>query len=968
VSLITSTTRRRISHQYQRRDAASSTPFTGLAEQRPHFHAGPTPVEGSPFRIEISSESKEAEVWLDAIEPFLPATLRRRKLGTQEQDRSHGNLCRDVSHWLFQAHQKADLDLLSYLGAESRWDVVAWVVKVVAEGYQASDPSSKQVRMAYSKHWPKVPFDVLTDTAILLNRPVDPLSRPFDLDSSLAVECIPVSQLHDIQKKGIGQIWNSLGHLVLKAAVSSAEESSKTMPHVLTIIATLHHHDIVPDSVYRHPAVQDVSAIQQPPTLHLLSSRILGALSEAEWNSYQLASAQDTQKSKSAYSFLRTELPGTRYKTQVGELRPEIWLDFVLWSCLHGGWVAAGAAILSSMQTYSGESAWSLISWSQVMKTTNTNSEGDSSFRWTDLIDIMEGAGPQPRDQSHPNRHRQIERTVSSELVSAYVDSLLDLIHIGVGEQGMPVDEVLSHVKGLKHLLDAKNFGLGYSTWDAVIQRFVESEGISVERDPELMLEILSLAQPYDTEISCANVPTEDDNIHPTPQYTLEASAIVLGLYHRVMQGYIDIGSVDGAFNTFQKLQRFTDFNQQRSIEQFFKVGQATSPDTMFQAPTGFSNLEYPSFFPRVPSYVLAPLLDLLTDSHISNFQKWLVSSKDWDGPIISRTSYAEPALAPALIRFATIFREKALLEEVIKAQSVIGEAQGFRIPRPVLSALIEAQIHRHRWDHVHKLLMTTGEKLANAVWHPPLVTAVAKEIILLQKKVLGKHSEQDIESLEQATEIFQLVYEKAYGSSIERRGAYQAREVLHSIIGVLSSINSEWATLCIGLSRTGGNQPLSMPIKEFNTILEGVVNVFGAEAGRRLWETWCVDITKNPIMPKGGIAKVPAEFVSRSDDYFDVNNRVLLPDLPGGPLGFYGRIRPTFSTLRIILRKLLLQGEEFAGIGDTNEETEHSVPHTEHGEMTEWAWANFRALGLRDKEVEKEILRLETWVRHKNT
>ncbi|KAF2422762.1 hypothetical protein EJ08DRAFT_596662 [Tothia fuscella] len=724
------------------------------------------------------------------------------------------------------------------------------------------------------------------------------------------------------------------------------------MPHVLSALATLHHNDIVPESVYSDSPTQDASAIQQPPILHLLSSRILGALSDAAWNAHQASTASSKAEPKSKYSILYSELPGTRYKTQAQDLRPEIWLEFVLWSCLHGDWVSDGAAILQSMQEYTDESSWSLISWRQIMENANTVEKG-------------EGTGTQSREHLE---NGTVYRTVSSELVSAYVDGLINLIDVGVSDQGMPLNVILSRVKGLKALLDQKNFGLGNTTWDATVQRFTESGGIVVENDPESMLEILALVQPYEVERECLNVPTDDLSTHPTPSYTFDSSALCLGLYHRVIQSYIDIGNVDEALATWETLQRFTDLNQQRSIEQFFRHGAQNtaenSTDIMFVSPTGFRNTEYPSFFPRVPYHILTPLINLLTDSRISSFQKWLIHSSDLDGPTISRSVYSEASLAPALIRFAATFGDKELLEEIIKAQSDVMGTEGFRLPRSVLSALIQSQIRRHRWAHVHRLLLTTGEKYDNAVWHPPIVAGLAREIMLLQRNVKAGRTRKENESLAQATEIFQLLYEDTYGPSIKHWGKFEALRVLHSIIGVLSSVNTEWANLCNGLSILSGNQSLSLHIRIFDTILEGVVESLGVEAGRRLWETWCVDLAEEGIRHSGGIAKVPSEFVSRSSDYFDTNKRIVLDDLPGESLSFYGRLKPTFSTLRIIMRQLQLQKNKSGKNDGRATSTKGTMANQPYEDMMKWALAKYQDLGLDEEKVSKEMLRVENWAK----
>jgi hypothetical protein len=959
----------------------SRLPFTetDVDHDIPFYNDQPLGEERA-FQIKIPYNGKrmDAEAWIDTLEPFLPSSLRITGFNPQRELSNHlvANPGRNVSHWLAEA-RFSGLDLLSYLGIVcGRWEVAEWIVSVVSEGHRSFEPIPEDVRTALSKHWVEPTPEHLTPGnedryKTLLDRLT---SLPFKLEQSTQTNITPFS-FEDLtfeanrryidrrrQKLAIGQIWQSLGYLILKAAASSSTESAKIMPHVLAMIATLHHHDIIPESVYSYTPNPNLSALQQPPTLHLLSSRILTALSDAAWNVRQASATTAMKNGKAQYAFLRNELPGTRYKTPIGELRPEIWLEFVLWSCLHGGWVMEGANILKRLQESSGTSSWSLISWRNIIESGGIDFGDDSSALWTKVIDVMEGT-TNPI-QNSPQALKLVEKTISSEIIAAYVDGMINVVHVGVGQRGVPVDIVLGHVKRWKQLLGRHNMGLGYTTWVAIVQRFVECGGLDIERNPTLMLEVLSLVEPFERELEAINVPRDENSGHPTPIYVFDATAITLGLYHRVMQAHVDVGAVEDVLGTFNTLQQYTDLNQRRSIEKFFRVlkeqrPQGTTTGVSFTSPAGLPADEYPEFFPRIPPYVLSPLVDLLTDAHVHNFQKWLVYSQDLDGPIIPASLYGEPAVAPALIRFATISQQKELLGEVLKLQSSLTREGALRLPRRVLSALLETQIQRRRWDHVHKILSMTSEYRDSRIFHPDIAACLAKQIMLLQSAVLDSPDSKHSESLARATEVFKALVQGGYGNSSEKWSMFEVTETMHTMIAVLSSINPAWATFCEALSHRSGNQPFRLPRKYFNTILEGVVELSGVEGGRQLWETWCRDVSYVAAFFGAEIPAVPTQFTSRANEYFNVENRVSLDDLPGGPLQFQGRLVPDFSTLRIILSKLM-HDDDF---GIASRHSRPSEPTYTKEEMVQWCLVHFKAFGLREQEAERNIKQLQATV-----
>ena len=882
----------------------------------------------------------DPDAWVDVLEPFLPGRIRRQDSlkASPPAPASH----RDFLSFLIRARNEADLDLLWHLGVtKDRWAVVLYIIRLLAERWVPFGRLSNRIQVFSGVQWPKVDLETMTESGpIELDQAGLQKSTVFDdLDAATANDEDPRWLEKRFQQHGFGQMWRSVGNMILTASTSSSEESKRIMPHVLEILAVLHHHDLIPVSVYKPPS-NDASALQQPPTLHLLSSRILTSLSDAALNAHVSSARSASSTSSGTYSQISREIPGSRPKVFVDELGHEVWLELVLWSCLHGGWVADGAAILRNMQKLKGTLAWSLICWKDVLQSSGVNVDTTSSVDWLHWQHSVD------QDRSSPAKEarRAVERTITSEVVAAYVDGLINIVRVGVGDRGISPNVVLDHIKVFKELLDKHNMGLGFTTWEGILVRFFESGSISLQNDPGLMLDVLSLIQPYGKELESVNLRTL--SIHDqssVPAYIFEPSAAALGLLHRVIRSNIDLTDVDGALNALAAVQVYTDLNKRRSLEAFFRdLRESNSRQNMEKQDIFSSNIppkSYPSFFPELPITVLCGLLELLAEARMFRVGDHLLYSKDIDGPLIPPRLYAEPAVAASIIRYGTLASRKKLLEQVLKESAAVGKA-GPVLSATVLHALLESQIQRRQWNLVENILNFVKESRDHA-WRPVTVAILAREMLLLQQGIRTTGQSDDPDSLLRATTIFRILLQMGYGQPVEASDSrYSSHVELHSLLGVLSSINPEWAAFCAKLSTRSGSQPLVLDPSLFDHILDGAIAAFGLQTGKRLWDTWCVDLLDQTrvTLAVGGVPKLPATIPSEVEDMIDPRNRVLLEDLPTGAWEFRGRLLPRLSTLRIMLRAIMAQ---------------------EGADLREWGMAMLSGMARDEEHVERELQRL---------
>ncbi len=375
----------------------------------------------------------------------------------------------------------------------------------------------------------------------------------------------------------------------------------------------------------------------------------------------------------------------------------------------------------------------------------------------------------------------------------------------------------------------------------------------------------------------------------------------------------------------------------------FFRdLRESNSLPNMEKQGTFSSNIppkSYPSYFPDLPVTVLCGLLELFAEARMFRLGDHLLYSKDIDGPLIPPKLYSEPAVAASIIRYGSIASRKRLLERVL-TESAATRKDGPVLPAVVIHALLESQIQRRHWRSVENIFNFVIQSPSHA-WRPVTVALLAREMLLLQQGIRTTGQSDDPDSLSEATSIFRTLLQMGYGQPMEASGSRHNSFVeLHSLLGLLSSINPEWAAFCAKLSTRAGSQPLALDPSSFDHILHGAIAAFGLQTGKHLWDTWCIDMLDQDRVPlaAGGVAKLPTTIPSEVKDTVDPRNRVLLEGLPTGTWEFRGRVVPRLSTLRIMLPAIMDQDDAY---------------------LREWGMAMLRRMAHDEEHAEWELQRL---------
>ncbi|KAF2843712.1 hypothetical protein M501DRAFT_925473 [Patellaria atrata CBS 101060] len=700
------------------------------------------------------------------------------------------------------------------------------------------------------------------------------------------------------------------------------------MPHVLEILAYLHHMELISDQIYSDNPNRDLLALRQPPALHLLSSQIFTSLSDAAWNAHETAAQKAKSSQVVQYDWIGREIPGSRYKVQVSSLGPEIWLELVLWSCLYGGWISEGAEIIAKLKQSSGEKRWSLICW-------------------RDMLAAVENPGNQIPDKAYRDR-KLVEKTISSEVVAAYVDALLNDIRINVGARGMAPQIALDHIRNLKRFLDAQNMSLAPTSWGAVVSRYLDWEGVVLERAPSLASLALRLLPAFREEIESINVSPNGALSESTSYYTFEPSAAPLGLLNRTLNGFVEKGDINGLLTGFDRLQKYTDVNKRRSLEVLLSRARSSTQDGRDLVKGVFdSNLDasqFPAFYPQIPPHILSSIMDLITSSKAYEFGRWLLYSTDIDGPIIPDSMYNNAKIAKSLITFAFASGDKQLFAKILDRQKLTTGENNEKISNEVLLALLESQISSRDWGSVQNLLKYMGQSPTG--WNVTAAVLLARELLRLESEISLSGNEEKEQSFSQVKELFRFLVQNGYGN-VEKGGHL----TITSILGFLACTNREWAIFSSTLRSRSTAQAVSMSTQQFNILLEGAVQRAGSGEGTRLVKMWSRDIMP-PSPESGGLVTLPATRPKHHNEVDSLSPLEIDACIESHePFLFYGRVETDLSTLRIILSAFIkenIDGMEQRNVG--NYQLQEDL------KMFNWLRKKMKAFGLTATEIEHEV------------
>lgn len=846
-------------------------------------------------------ESDRIEEWAALIEGALPPHLRNPGISPPLLTLA----ATDLAEVLLAAQRpntrtSHGFDLLYHLGFDQgRWNAVVWLIKKLVDRFPMT-PHPDTTTLNYLNLWNQVPpFRVPLTAGSRTQLDGDPFDHTaidahaagkheecplqIELDDSLyspdSIKAKSLNELtgspgvdgvyqQDLSHAALGQIWRTLGAMTQACAGGSIRQE------VLEIIAYLHHREIMPTSIYQYQPRMDKSAIQQPPLIPLLSSRILTSLSDAAWRAHEKLMVEEAKIGQPSRDSNAPPAFAAPYRARIDGIFPEVWLELILWSCLHGGWIEQGGRILEKIASRKG---WRPLSWREYEKALPPTGQMNSNDwdAWDYLFKTRAPSTMDPPRSSIP----EVQQTVSAEVVNAYIDAIAGLPsdrYAPKGSSFRPVQKVLQ----LKKFLAKQELGLTTGSWDALVVRLIESQGEVPEETSMDTGRIVDLSPGLGQGLKSKN--TQD-----LPAYVLDGGLAMQGILNRSLYGMLASGNLERALRVFRDMVMRTDKDKQTSMASFMEGSKpllrALHGDDMFTS--NVTGIDYPAFNLQIPTTTLALLLDLVTQAREYDFGRWLLYSKDADGPVIKSDQYDDSFLIPALVRFATATQDTRLFSTLRS------------LPNFSVHLVLDAQIDAMRWDAATGIVQHTNEdepkarKAPKRSWN---MNSLANLVRVMLSQVPGASGGEakSHENLQSAMTLFTTMVDQVEpGDSI-------LADKVQTLLSVLASVDESWATFCWNLRRRYGHHDFQMNSGQFNHLLEGVVSAYGSAQGRRLLRLFW----PRSVRPSyRSASKDPQNRIEL--------HRIVVP-LPGlsdtHKAVMYGALRPNVRTMVIILRKAI--------------------------------------------------------------
>lgn len=674
-------------------------------------------------------------------------------------------------------------------------------------------------------------------------------------------------------------------------------------------------------SIYQYQPRMDKSAIQQPPLIPLLSSRIFTSLSDAAWRAQEKLMADEAKARHGDLDPKQRPAFAAPYRARVDSLFPEVWLELILWSCLHGGWVKEGGGILYSV---SQNEHWKPLSWREYEKALPVDGQpsGSDWDAWGYFFKTRPSKSMDPSDKPIP----EVQRTVSAEVVIAYIDAIASLPPDDDSSRSPPFHPLLK-LQQLASFLREQDLGLTTGLWDALVIRLFERHLSLAPRDISLgdPSRIVELSPGLGQGLTSKN--TQD-----LPAYVLDGGLAMQGILNQELHMSILAGNLGSALRVLSEMLARTDRDKQTSLASFMEGSKslfaALDGNDIFTS--NVTGIEYPAFDLQIPPLTLGLLLELLIQHNEYEIGHWLLFSKDADGPIIKRDLYDDPLLTPALVRFAIARRDRNLFK-ILRAS-----------PNFDFRLVLDAQVDAMRWD-VARAIVTRihpdrRQTSSNVLWTMSNLANLARMMLSLVPGATAGEADSR-QNLQSAKKLFSImVHQIAMGKT-----DHAVR--VQTLLTVLSALDTHWADFCQDLRRLHGHHDFLLMPEQFNSVLQGVVLAYGSAAGIRLLDVFWPQSAR--VMERNSAA-LSNETRPRTV--------VILPGNHPKAV-FYRALRPTFTTVTILLQKILEELRDVdrgvqecihggGEVGRLEVETAERTPHTPREAVV---WAARRMMELPD-------------------
>ncbi|KAI9783519.1 MAG: hypothetical protein M1839_003689 [Geoglossum umbratile] len=586
----------------------------------------------------------------------------------------------------------------------------------------------------------------------------------------------------------------------------------------------------------------------------------------------------------------------------------------------------------------------------------------------------------------------EAEYRTGSKALAALVGRLDALYISGCFRQGHSFLHTVDRIVTLKSILDREPYGRGVLPWDQIVLRILDAAGPHAETNPRLLERVLNLAPNYELKTRVLHPQSKDQDNFIGVDQDPDHPAIIAELLFRLLGLYARAGNINASIQVWSRLQNLMDSVKLAVVKDFFARLKSCSSAEDEDEYLKRKPLHLPHIYYRIPVHVLADFLNLITENQEFEFGRWLLYSRDADGPVIPERIYSNAVLAPLLVNFAAATSDVELLSKVINNVSRPFSADMVR-------ALLRREIGLRRWGGVEDILAFIRSH-RRYYWTETELAELVVVFLKIERDSYSAVPKVDIPAKAAALSGAKTILSRLMGGDfgkpkplrrIEKRffGVDQYMDLLRYMVyttlpshaDIQHDISDSWKSENTGYLTTN----------TFNTLLRGIVETQGSERGRRFWDLWCSSPQRSDTDANARIQLMPSSrypVLELSDEHTMSEGsprrldtaQLALPNIAGKVQQMrrwgYGEgskgIRPDVGTLRTIIQGALKERAGITGISEHSLLRKQDSPSTQRliqegrtsnvviddnlDSIFDWGKEMFRRLGLSEREIDAEL------------
>lgn len=763
------------------------------------------------------------DTWITGLDPYLPLELRSRTWQDNLTSFEGVRSVESLPKLLADSDAVFSTGILTHIAlVQRRWDAVLCICQAIARFDKK--PAKQPINLLKGSPWstlqaagPPVDVNLLEKHAQLwdirlFKEPINSLQDELSLDFITQTPFLRQDTGANRWERLFGQVWRCLGHVMLAATREQSPSQVDMIGFVLQVIAAMHSHGIVSEAIYLFEANEVPTTSRKPPFLHLMSSRIMTSVSDIVWKKVEPDLIRDVAYVVAKHAHEGEITSAGDFSPRLRPLKNEVWLEFILWSCIHGSHFQEGLEIINSMNMGDEHQRWSTVPWYVLQETLDAKLLEQRDIRnarsWYErLASSLEGYSEEaPLLDLGRN-------TISSEVVTRLCDGILSA-------SAFPVDKSWSPTKSIANCMDLLgpvSTPIDYNTRQSLLYRLA-SDDINY---------VLDLANDDPSDFERRWKYMTDNIVHgkaPSLAFQVEAdplhSILVTAMAH-----HVERSNINAALRSYEQLKIWSGNASQR-----LELPDNHDP-SLISTPL-LSQVMDIKFL--LPSSIWASFLDLLLESKMLKTGRAILASlqsrklKTTSNSIHQRSSaihdatiqHAGPTLSNNDLR---MWGDKAIAGR-------FSNEKAFR-------ESLHTQIMQNNWLLTREILISMTSK--NKI--PILTDDIARIASRIMRLRIKENTEDSVRLQEILTEILDGQYRtpQVPGQTPDWSEARRLNQICRLLQSLPDHHFSDLGRYAIESGQA--SNPVTLPTTALNILLEAIIESFGMEAGKNFAQIWCL-------------------------------------------------------------------------------------------------------------------------------